>query len=191
MKVMAFTGPRPAKLCGWNHKSYEKLIRDLSMKLKSYYKKEEVRKFITGGAQGFDQCAFLAVQEMRERYNYTDIQNIVYVPFNGQKRLWSEDGCFGKEEYRDMLNAADEVNLLMSTTPIGTKEYSKALFNRNTEMVNAADIVFALYDKDDWNTAFGGTQDAMRKAKRMQKELHQARFIIENEKVKLTTIETI
>lgn len=92
-KVVAFTGPRPAKLCGWKHSAYKGLIDRLVVALKDYYK-SGVKKFISGGAQGFDMCAFLAVQKMKNRYRYDDIQNVVYVPFKGQESVWVEDGCF-------------------------------------------------------------------------------------------------
>lgn len=68
-KVIAFTGPRPAKLCGWKHAAYKSLIDTLVLQLRDYYKMG-IKKFISGGAQGFDMCAFLAVQKMKNRYGY-------------------------------------------------------------------------------------------------------------------------
>lgn len=185
-KTMAFTGPRPAKLCGWKHAAYKNLIDRLVIKLKGYYK-DGIRKFISGGAQGFDQCAFAAVDKMINRFGYTDVQNVVYVPFQGQQERWVDEGCFGQREYQEMLDLATEVKIL-APHPTDSKEYSKLLFDRNIAMVKDADIIFALYDKNDWRDSFGGTQYTMRKACEYRKELHQAKFVIRDNQVKLTRI---
>lgn len=187
VKTMAFTGPRPKNLCGWNHRAYKSLIDALVVKLKKYYDRG-VKNFISGGAQGFDQCAFSAVRKMVNRYELTDVKNIVYVPYKGQEERWVKDGCFGQEEYQEMLEHADEVKILSPPPSNDDKTYIKLLYDRNTALIKDADIILALYDKDDWKESKGGTQDTMRKAYNYGKELHQAKFIIENDQVKLSEI---
>ena len=187
-KVVAFTGPRAAKLCGWKHSAYKGLVDRLVVALKDYYKMG-VKTFISGGAQGFDMCAFLAVHKMKNRYGY-DLKNVVYVPFKGQESVWPEDGCFGQYEYRQMLEDADEVKIL--APGIGeTKELPKLLLNRNTEMVKDCDILLALYPKDDWMNTRGGTQDAMTKAYAMGKEIHQIRYEIRDDQVRFKRIQKL
>lgn len=187
-KVVAFTGHRPRKLCGWKHAAYKKLIDTMVVELKEYYKMG-VRKFITGGAQGFDMCAFLAVHKMRNRYNY-DLKNVVYVPFKGQESVWPEDGCFGQVEYRQMLEDADEVKILQPGLS-DPKLLPKYLNDRNTEMVKDCDILLALYAKDDWMETRGGTQDAMTKAYQMGKEIHQIRYEIRDDYVRFKRIQKL
>lgn len=188
-KVIAFTGPRPAKLCGWKHASYKNLIDTLVLQLKKYHEKG-ITKFISGGAQGFDMCAFLAVHKMKNRYGYKDIQNIVYVPFKGQESIWPEDGCFGQLEYRQMLKDADEVKILAPGIS-EPKLLPKLLLNRNTEMIKDCDILLALYTKDDWMSTRGGTQDAMTKAYSMGKEIHQIRYEICDDQIKFKRIQIL
>ena len=65
-----------------------------------------IKNYITGGAQGFDQLAFWAVNSLKKEY---DIQNIVYIPFQGQERLWKKTGMFGQKDYQKMLALADQV----------------------------------------------------------------------------------
>ena len=188
-KAIAFTGPRPKKLCGWKHASYKNLIDTLVLKLNDYYKMG-VRKFISGAAQGFDMCAFLAVQKMKNRYGYDDVQNVVYVPFKGQESIWSEYGCFGQLEYRQMLEDADEVKILVSSMP-DVKLLPKLLCDRNTAMVKDCNILLALYNKDDWMDTKGGTQDAMVKAYTMGKEIHQIHYEIQDDQVRFKRIQKL
>lgn len=188
-KVVAFTGPRPTKLCGWNHAAYKDFIDTLVLKLKDYYK-SGVKKFISGGAQGFDMCAFLAVRKMKNRYEYNDVQNVVYVPFKGQESIWPEDSCFGQREYRQMLEDADEVKILASENP-DQKLIPKLLCDRNTAMVKDCNILLALYNRDDWMVTRGGTQNAMRTAYVMGKEIHQIKYEIIDDQVKVKKIQIL
>lgn len=188
-KTLAFTGPRAKKLCGWKHAAYKTFVDKMVVALKDYYK-IGVKRYISGGAQGFDQLAFLAVEKMRNRYKY-ELENVVYVPFKGQESIWPEDGCFGQVEYRQMIEEADEVKILTPGLP-ETRLLPKYLLNRNTEMVKDCDILLALYDKDDWlNNTGGGTQDAMRKAYTMEKQLHQIRYEIRDDQLRFKRIQKI
>ena len=187
-KVVAFTGPRPKKLCGWKHAAYKNLIDKMVVALKDYYKMG-VKTFISGGTQGFDMCAFLAVHKMKNRYGY-DLKNVVYVPFKGQESVWVEDGCFGQIEYNQMLEDADEVKILAPGIS-EPKLFPKLLLDRNIEMVKDCDILLALYPKDDWMTTKGGTQYAMVKAYSMGKEIHQIRYEIRDDQVRFKRIQKL
>ena len=77
-KTLCFTGKRPKDLYGYNDTyEYGRLLRDVEAKLYEFYTKFNVRTFISGGAQGFDQVAFWAVERMKRDYGLNDVINIV------------------------------------------------------------------------------------------------------------------
>ena len=78
-KTMSFTGRRPKDLFGYVKENYVPLVNKLTDELIQFYKEQGFDTFITGGAQGFDQLAFWAVDRMK-RQGYM-VKNIVYAPF--------------------------------------------------------------------------------------------------------------
>lgn len=113
-KTACFTGPRPKNILGYaygyNPKSYEPFIIQLKDYLRHLYDTQNVTTFITGGAQGFDQIAFQAVELLKAER--TGIKNVVYVPFKGQERQWKETGMFSQAEYHAMIEKADTVRYI-------------------------------------------------------------------------------
>lgn len=193
-KTLCFTGPRPQNM-GFQKKavskngreylvniskenSYEEFICDLVKILENFYDNGYSR-FITGGARGFDQLAFWAVNELKKRHS--DVQNILYLPFKGQERLWPDFGYFGKQKYNDMLVLADEINYVCHDELTDYSKIIAALYNRNHAMVTASDKVLALYDSDDWQTNKGGTCECIRYAVAHQKPVVQLTYHVENE----------
>ena len=170
MRTLCFTGRRPKDLFGYGESKrcdYEALI-DFTVKKLEYFYEKGVRDFISGGAQGFDQCAFWAVEKLKERH--PDVKNILYIPFPGQDAQWPEDGLFGKKEYQKMCLKADE------TVYIG-KHYSKAgLLTRNHHMVDASDVVLGLYPDDSFGDSYGGTAECLRYAVRKNREIYQLTY---------------
>ena len=175
MKI-AFTGPRPNKLVGYNEANYSEFIPELTALLSQFGDDTE---FICGGAQGFDQLAFAAAYALKQ--THPNIKVKVYVPFEGQERLWKPTGIFGKDKYREQLQQADEVRYI-SDVKADAKygEIVRALFKRNEAMVNDADMVIALYPTDYWRMDTGGTAGCMRYALG-KKPLYQLRFKKPNE----------
>lgn len=175
MQAIAFTGHRPDKLVGYERDLYTGFTKDLACMLYDKYYIAGVRKFISGGAQGFDQLAFWAVEKMR-RYNaLTDIQNIVYVPFRGQERMWKDEGCFSKSDYQKMLSFADNV-VILEKTAFTRSEVVSALMRRNREMVDSADAICALNNDSNWQSSRGGTASAMQYAQSKGKRIDRIRF---------------
>ena len=104
MNTVCFTGRRPKDLCGYNADSYKTLVSAVLVILENLYQTQGVRRFITGGAQGFDQLAFWAVHNLRK--NHPDVENILYLPFRGQESRWLAKGPFSQDEYRLMQSMA-------------------------------------------------------------------------------------
>jgi uncharacterized phage-like protein YoqJ len=148
-------------------------------------------KFISGGAQGFDQLAFWTVDMLKSKVSFAStISNTLYVPFDGQERIWREDGLFGQQQYRNMKAAADEVVMLQDTMTNKT-QVAKALTDRNHKMVDAADLVVALYSADDWETAYGGTTECMRYTKKQHKPIVQIYYAVENNALRIKSTKFI
>lgn len=193
-KILCFTGRRP-KDFGFvetvvsksgkeylknaqNESAYKDFVLSLSGVLEKFYE-NGYTKFITGGAQGFDQLAFRAVSLIKEKH--PEIQNIMYVPFRGQERQWLSFGYFGQDEYRKMLLVADEVYYVVDKELTEYKSIVGALYARNHAMVTASDKVLALYPDNDWQEHKGGTCECMRYAYSKNIPIVQMKYHVENE----------
>lgn len=175
-ETMCFTGHRAKSLCGYEHKNYSPFVSHLTDLLyHHYYKSLGVRNFITGGAQGFDQLAFWAVEHMKRKYKITDVSNIVF-GVQGQDSRWRKRGAFSQEEYQKMLRMAD-ILVWVSGGSI------KALFERNHIMCDHSQHLLALYQDISWPTARGGTAETLRYAtehKNNMKTVRRIPYTIEN-----------
>lgn len=163
MATLCFTGSRPNKLCGYSEDRYRYFVKDLSERLfTEFYQNRHVTRFISGGAQGLDQLAFWAVNRLKARG--VPVQNVVYVPFEGQESRWVETGLFSQAQYRQMLQKADKVHTLAHVDAADYKAVVGALMARNRSMIDDSDIVLALYPDDNWTIDKGGTASALRYA---------------------------
>lgn len=167
--TMCFTGHRPNKLCGYDKNAYRPMVKQLTDLLDQYYT-AGIRRFITGGAQGFDQLVFWAIHALKSKHD--NLENIIYVPFQGQERQWAKTGVFSQTEYAQMLTHADHVEYLSTNTLTNKREVVHALYIRNETMVNHSDIVLAL--QNPWNDKeHGGTAHCVTYAKNQCKIIHQ------------------
>lgn len=189
MKTICFTGRRPKDLCGYNWDNYKQFGHDLTEYLDTLYTFYGVRRFISGGAQGFDQIAFWAVFKLSKRH--PDIENIVYVPFEGQENKWAENGPFSKSEYASLRKAATATKVLVENV-YQTSEYAKCLLSRNEHMVDDSDAVVALYPDDSWETTTrGGTSYTMRYAYGTGKTILQIKYEISQNQLSFGKAEII
>ena len=92
MKI-CFTGHRPKELCGYNQYNYMTFVKQLQNIIETQIE-NGCDTFITGGAQGFDQLAFWAVNNAKKKYNH--IKNIVYLPFPNYGERWKKTGLFSQ-----------------------------------------------------------------------------------------------
>lgn len=175
--IIAFTGRRPKDLCGYSYDSYRTFVDQLTGILDGL-NQQGYSKFISGGAQGFDQLAFWAVNRLRMKYA-RQVDNVVYVPFKGQENRWAKTGNFSQEDYQKMLRFATET-ICLSEHLEDYGEIVKAMHNRNHKMINDCDLVVALYPSDDFMKSKGGTAEAMRYAKSVGKPIFQIRYGINN-----------
>lgn len=158
-KTMCFTGRRPKDLCGYDLSMYAQFMKDLSdLVYQKFYKDLCVRRFLTGGAQGFDQIAFWSVEYMKKKSGCEDVENIVCIPFKEQESRWAAEGLFSQSEYRSILGRADRV---IEISRINTID---AFFMRNHMMCENSDLCLGLYPDGTWETSKGGTAECLRYA---------------------------
>lgn len=119
-------------------------------------------RVVTGGAQGADQVAFWAAEELKTRG--LQVTNTVFVPFDGQESRWSEGGLFGQADWRAMIARADESVVITRPKPTTRRDVVRALHARNDAMMATADVVVAVthLDPNAVANASGGTAQAMR-----------------------------
>lgn len=159
--TIAFTGPRPKKLYGYQREPYIRLKQALARYLTTEH--PNAIRYISGGAQGFDQLAFWVIEELKQ--SKPNLINDVYVPFPGQELRWMESGVFGQQEYRKMLQAGDHIHYVTKQHPENYQTTVQALFRRNEAMIRSCDILLACYPfEHDFRTEKGGTAGAIRYA---------------------------
>lgn len=143
--TVCFTGSRPNKMYGYQRDAYQPLVNQLVLYVKQRYE-QGFRNFITGGAQGFDQCVFWAIHIAKITYQLP-IQNILCSPFPGQERKWLETGLFSQAEYRQMCQYADCIIPLHDHENLSSyAEVAKALNERNEHMCNLSSLLIGFWD---------------------------------------------
>lgn len=170
--TICFTGRRPKDLWGYEKSNYVPLVNQLKEILKTLHSCGYIR-CISGGAQGFDQIAFWAVNALKREGYY--FENVVYVPFKGQSSVWKAEGLFSQKEYNLMLGLADEVVYVGEKTSEEKSEITQLLHNRNHAMVDNSDYVIGLYPDKSWENADkpSGTAECLRYAKANGKKILQ------------------
>lgn len=101
------------------------------------------RKFITGGAMGFDTVAALCVIELKEKYPEISLELIL--PCKDQSKGWNS---IGKATYDVVVAHADSVKYLHNTYVSG------CMYERNRCLVDSSDICIAFCRRDIGGTAY-------------------------------------
>lgn len=159
--TVTFTGHCPNKLTKSNNayklEHYEKFYPMLVKVLEDYLDMG-VTNFITGGAQGFDQLVFWAVNELQTLYPDIAIKNIIYIPFHGQENMWHGNDIFGPGNYRNMLSLADDVQYCTDLDNTAEKyEIIKALDYRNNCMCDNASRLCSLWSLEEYKNGILGS----------------------------------
>ena len=148
MKTCAFTGHRPDSF-KFKYDEDHILCQALKTALcRQIYAVCDmgVTDFYTGCALGVDMWAGEAVCDIRRRNK--KIRLIGAVPFKGQEARWNE---YDKERYNMLLSRCDEVVTL-------SDKYSRnAFLARDRYMVDNADVLIAVYDRNKSSSGTGYT----------------------------------
>ncbi len=113
------------------------------------------RRFIVGGAIGFDTLA--AREVLRFRISHPDVSLLVFVPFIGQESQWSNRQ---KDAYNYILSSADEVKYISENYD------ANCMKRRNQAMVEECDLLIAYVDNPR-----SGSGQTLRMAEFLGKEI--------------------
>ena len=192
MVSVCFTGHRPKQLFGTNDINNPKatlLTNQLTRVIEYLILKQGAVEFVSGGALGTDQIAFICVHNLKKKY--PQIKNVLAVPYSDQSKGWEELLAKAKQEkwasktiadleltikrYEKIVAVADEVVLVDTVEgyqPRGMKpeqvgRHSNAKLNiRNIYMVDRSEIVVAVFDGNK-----GGTYNCVQAAKKRNRKL--------------------
>jgi uncharacterized phage-like protein YoqJ len=150
MKVCSFTGHRQIK---YEHK---KSLPNLLCRAINFAYSKGCRKFLTGGAVGFDTEA--AREVIKFRISHPDVSLVLVLPYINQSERWS-DGQ--KDAYEYTLSVADEVIYV-------SEEYTDTCIKkRNLHLAEEADIIIAYVAR-----AKSGSGQTVRMAMAKGKEIY-------------------
>ena len=149
INTCAFTGHRPSKLGGYDYSSQKNLkIKNKTKEIvEQLITNNNVKSFVFGGALGFDQIAFDAVYELKEKY--TDIVMVMAVPFSTQDCKWPQKS---REYWANQKEKADKVVLVDKLDDYKIKGYEEDIYypakmqKRNEYMADVSNFLVACYD---------------------------------------------
>lgn len=133
----AFTGHRPHKF-PWRYDEADNRCVALKAALAAQITalaEAGVTDFYSGGADGVDCWAALIVLELRKKNPALNLHLIL--PHEGQADKWSDSA---QERYHSILSQADSVDY------VSRKYYDGCMLDRNHRLVDAADLLLAVYN---------------------------------------------
>ena len=150
MKTCSFTGHRRIA------PSHEKKLRELLCRAVKYAYDNGCRKFIAGGAVGFDTLA--AREVIRFRISHPDAALVLALPCVNQDENWSDSQ---RDAYSYTLSVADEVVYI-------SEEYTETCMKeRNRYLAEEADIIVAYVSR-----YASGAGQTVRMAKSLGKQVY-------------------
>lgn len=160
---IALTGHRPDKLAGYNLNNpfygrlHERLMKIIERALDNY----PLVECHSGMALGADTVWAEVIVECQEKYGRDRIRFIADIPDENQSSRWFNKA--DRDRWKELVGRADEVRQY-AHHHVG-KSYAYILNQRNIGMIQACDILIAIYNGD----AKGGTANGVRDGVRMGK----------------------
>ena len=150
MLTCAFTGHRNIK------EAHKKALPNLLSRAIFYAYEKGCRRFVTGGALGFDTYA--AREVLRFRISHPDVYLVLFLPCLDQDAGWS---IRQKDSYDYILSKADEVKYI-------SEVYNKSCMKkRNQAMAEECDIMIAYLYRE-----YSGAAQTVRMATNLGKETY-------------------
>ncbi|MFR9649759.1 MAG: SLOG family protein [Rikenellaceae bacterium] len=155
-RSVSFSGYRKQKLMRsiCEEGSLESVERALGEEIEALYQRG-YNTFITGGADGFDLMATVAVARLKSLHE--DVKLVVAIPFEGYDKDFDE--C-DREHYASLIEGADLVEV------VSPHYHQRVYLARNDYMLRNSSVLLCYYDG-----VKGGTMYTFNRAKRSCKEV--------------------
>lgn len=140
MKSCAIIGHRPSRF-KWKYNENNSGCKRLKKRLREQFAAlydQGVRRFYMGGALGTDLWAGEILLQMKACPEYSDIQLVAALPFEGYDEAWD------KKQKERMKEICDQSEIVVVCKQPGAVSYKR----RNYYMVDQANILLAVYDND-------------------------------------------
>lgn len=142
-RACAITGHRPARFCfkyDENNNGCKRIKKRIRDQLTQLYE-QGFRQFWVGGALGVDMWAGEILLRLKEQPEYSEIQLMIALPFEGHDGNWEE---------RSRRRMAFLIKHSSETIIAGQKNAPPAVNyrRRNEYMIDHADVLLAVYDND-------------------------------------------
>ncbi|WP_273854225.1 SLOG family protein [Guptibacillus spartinae] len=170
---VGFTGHRPNLIFGtysWEDPEVKKCCRVLSRQIGELIRDFNVRVFISGGALGIDQLAYVLVHQYKLKYPELNIQNILASPFKNQDVKWNH---IDRKRYKHIVDTADKVVYVDELAEYQSKNANmnqigkykrEKMQKRNEYIVDHIDILLGVF-----NGSKSGTKNCIDYAKKERK----------------------
>lgn len=152
--VLALTGHRPDKLAGYNMQNefYDRLRERLVRIIERSLEKYPIVECHSGMALGADTIWAEAIIECRQRYGDARVIFVADIPDYNQSSRWPP---YSQQKWSDLMSYAEKTNTYNQNDG---KSYGYVLNQRNIGMIDACDLLIAVYNGDK----FGGTANAVK-----------------------------
>lgn len=162
--TMALTGHRPQKLAGYDLQQpyYERMENQLIKLIKTALRRCDKLELHSGMALGADTVWARVIIKMRDQYP-DRITFVADIPDWNQASLWPLES---QSRWQYLMTQTDDVKTY--SQGCDDKSYAYILNQRNIGMIDACDILIAIYDGTP-----GGTRNAVQYATKTKKLIHR------------------
>lgn len=142
--VISLTGHRPTKLAGYDLRNnfYTRLRKRLIRIIERSLDKYPIVECHSGMALGADTVWAQAIIDCRHRFGEERVRFVADIPDYTQSSRWNADS---KRLWKAILDRADEIRTYNKNDG---KSYAYVLNQRNIGMIDACDILIAVYNGD-------------------------------------------
>lgn len=161
--TLSLTGHRPDKLASYNlnQKFYHNLQSTLENYIKEALGHAQVVECHSGMALGADTIWAQAIIKYKELYP----ERVVFVadiPDENQPSRWPKHS---QDHWKQLIDQADRIETYIEG--FEDKSYAFVLNQRNLGMINACDILIAVYNGDETGGTANAVRDAIKKNKKI------------------------
>lgn len=162
--TISLTGHRPPKLAGYNMDNpyYKRMQEYLEELIEKAIHRCDILELHSGMALGADTVWAQAIIAKKMEYP-NKISLVADIPDMGQPSRWPKPS---QDLWTELMKQADMVNTYAQNNT--KRSYGYILNQRNIGMVDACDILIAIYDGTP-----GGTHNAVNYGMKKQKYIHQ------------------